>query len=529
MPIKVSNPKISAEFFQELKDEPAYANEKAFSATHAFLSKVVYFCRNQEYANLPATLIKELFDNYGIKYKPCLDALVRRGIIKIDKQYIVGAKTRGYKLMEKGIGLMSVGELAYLRSLFTDPKAKRKIQKQASYHRTKANKYKDEFIQYVHDGLMQYQFTVDAINYIQQSNWSNLTKLAAMISLTDFMERNFTDLKWNDADSRVWNEFVGMKSDLRRFFALGNLKYRYVMDIRSCHPLFLAHYLVNRARPKGYQRYHPTMPGPHQRTIVQNDRLKERSVSLSSTNTTYTNTTSTATPSLPISSNPSTTSTTSTTNNPIPHYVGGNSDIMAELNRWNTLFSDPDTDPKTVLIRELGYSRETAKAALNQTINGSMQYKRFVRWFKENFPLLYEVWARTLSATVGNEISAFYETTLMQDLELYRLAESLGLHLTYEYDGCGVMCREDDREAVAKIQQLVRHVQERSERLWGIRPIIVVKTAAGEPVAIPDRKPNRAKDAAKPIHEANRTTPASTGRTPSRTVPTVRKRRGSPG
>jgi hypothetical protein len=94
---------------------------------------------------------------------------------------------------------------------------------------------------------------------------------------------------------------------------------------------------------------------------------------------------------------------------------------MAELARWNTIFSDPNTDPKTVLIQELGYTREQAKAALNQTINGSKQYRKFVNWFKTKFPLLHGVSARTRSATVGNEISAGYETNLMQDMDLYRL------------------------------------------------------------------------------------------------------------
>jgi len=133
-----------------------------------------------------------------------------------------------------------------------------------------------------------------------------------------------------------------------------------------------------------------------------------------------------------------------------------------------------------------GYTREAAKAALNQTINGSRQYKRFVALFKKQFPLLHGVWARTDMATVGNEISNFYETELMQDMALYEKAERLGLHLTYEYDGCGVMCREDDTEVLAKIQQLVAHVQACSERKWGVRPVIVVKSATDE--ARPARK-----------------------------------------
>ena len=471
--MKVTNPRISIELVAELHDEPAYQNEQAFSATHAFLRRVLHFCRDHEYANIAAKTIQEQFGNYGVQYKPCLDALVRCGIIEVDRQYIVGTKTRGYKLTDKGVRLMAAGELTYLRNCFHDEKLKRRIQKRASYHRTQGKTYNNEFFQYIHNARMRYLYNEDAVDFIEQSNWPYLTRLDALTRLADFSERNFTKLKSNNTDGRVWNEFVGMKSDLRRFFSFGNLKYKYVMDIRSCHPLFLAHYLVHQARQRGWQTHHPLLPGDHQKTIVEIDSSKRERLSLPISTIVST------IPSLSITNNPS---NTNSHNNPIPHYDGGNSDIIAELNRWNAIFSDPDTDPKTVLIHELGYTRDAAKAALNQSINGGRQYKRFVRWFKEHFPLLHNVWARTDMATVGNEISAYYETALMQNMYLYRLAERLGLHLTYEYDGCGVMCREDDAEVLGKIQQLIAHVQAGSEDMWGIRPVVVVKTAAGEPV-----------------------------------------------
>ena len=526
-PTKITNPRISLQLVEELQNEPAYANEKAYSATHSFLRRVIHFSRNQEYASISAKYIKEQFDNYGIKYKACLDALVRHQIIEVDRQYIVGTKTRGYKLTDKGVGLMSAGELVYLRQLFTDAQLKRQIQKRASYHRTKGEIYNNGFLEYISQGRLKYQYNEQAVNFIEQSDWPHLTRLDAMTTLADFSERNFTELKFNDSDGRVWNEFVGMKSELRRFFSHGDLHYLFVMDIRSCHPLFLAHYLVHRAKGKGWQAQHPLLPGDHQKTIVQIDSAgkRERSERLSLPN----HTTASTIPTLPIPSNPA---STTTNNNPLSHYDGGNSDIMAELNRWNAIFSDLDTDPKTVLIRELGYTREAAKAALNQTINGSRQYRKFVNWFKTNFPLLHGVWARTDSATVGNGISTYYETELMQDFSLYELATKLGLHLTYEYDGCGVMCREDDTEVLAKIQQLIAHVQAKSERLWGIRPVVVVKTATGEMVNMQTvvtgtterRKVTRQERGA---NLASRTVASGSRRSSSRSVRPGRKPRGS--
>ena len=208
---------------------------------------------------------------------------------------------------------------------------------------------------------------------------------------------------------------------------------------------------------------------------------------------------------------------------------------MAELNRWNTLFSDPNTDPKTVLIEEVGYTRDQAKSALNQTINGGKQYGRFIKWFKANYPLLFAVWDRTDKAIVGVGISTFYETELMQDMDLYELADGLGLHLTYEYDGCGVMCRDDDKEVLAKIQRLIEHIQAKSERLYGIRPVIVVKTATGIAVApaklVQGRKTVKTdKIGVTPtqpaVARASRTAVSASQRSSSRSSPPARKRRG---
>jgi len=477
-PIKIANPKLAVELVEELQEEPAYANPKAYAATHAFLQSILHFSKDQQFAYVPAKYIKEQFSNYNINYKPCLNALVEHGIIQVNRQYIVGAKTRGYKLTKKGVNLMYTGQMQYLLTLLNDPNFKRKLQKRRNYVKTHGQLYKTEFLQYIHDGRMQYLYYSDAANFIHNSTWPTLTKLHATTTLIDFQERKFTELKYNDSDNRVWNEFVGMKSELRRYFNHGELKYRYVMDIRSCHPLFLAHYLVHRAKRQGWQAKHPLLPGNHHKTIVQIDsaRKREQSERLSFINSTTASSISLSS----ISNNSPTSINNTSTINALSHYDGGNLDILAELTRWNAIFCDPSTDPKAILIRELGYTRVTAKAALNQSINGSRKYRKFVTWFKTNFPLLHRVWERTDSATVGNGISSYYETELMQDMDLYRLATDLGLHLTYEYDGCGIMCKDDDTEVLSKIKTMINHIQERSQRLWRIRPVVVVKTAAGE-------------------------------------------------
>ena len=532
------DPRIGQELFDELKNEPVYKNSKAFKATYQFLRYVVNFSRDQDFTSIPAKKIKEWFDSYDIKYKQCLDILGKHKLIVINRHYIVGSKTRGYRLTEKGARLMFNGQMQHLTSLFKDSEKKRRLQKIKSYHRTKTKEYKHPILQYIHDGLMRYEFSEDAVKMIEESDWGYLTKLKAVMNLTDFAQRKFVELKYNEADCRCWNEFAGMKSELRRFFRLGDLKYRYIIDIRSCHPQFLADYLINRSVDFSVSRATPVNPVPTlsyipvksaANTKIVKPEERERSERSSNIlNTTIPNQPNTN----PI---PNKSKTTNSTINPIPHYDGGNSDILAELNRWNTLFSDPNTDPKTVLIEEVGYTRDQAKSALNQTINGGKQYGRFIKWFKANYPLLFAVWDRTDKAIVGVGISTFYETELMQDMDLYELADGLGLHLTYEYDGCGVMCRDDDKEVLAKIQRLIEHIQAKSERLYGIRPVIVVKTATGIAVApaklVQGRKTVKTdKIGVTPtqpaVARASRTAVSASQRSSSRSSPPARKRRG---
>ena len=256
------DPRIGQELFDELKNEPVYKNSKAFKATYQFLRYVVNFSRDQDFTSIPAKKIKEWFDSYDIKYKQCLDILGKHKLIVINRHYIVGSKTRGYRLTEKGARLMFNGQMQHLTSLFKDSEKKRRLQKIKSYHRTKTKEYKHPILQYIHDGLMRYEFSEDAVKMIEESDWGYLTKLKAVMNLTDFAQRKFVELKYNEADCRCWNEFAGMKSELRRFFRLGDLKYRYIIDIRSCHPQFLADYLINRSVDFSVSRATPVNPVP---------------------------------------------------------------------------------------------------------------------------------------------------------------------------------------------------------------------------------------------------------------------------
>lgn len=529
-PLKITNPRIAVELVRELANEPAFNLIKAFSAAHLFLRRVMMWGGKEgNYVTIPASKIKEWFESYGIKYKQCLDALESHDLIKIDRQYIVGVKTRGYRLTKKGVEMMSVGEMRYLKKLFADPVLKRKIQKNESYHRNNGKTYESPLLQHIHNGRMRYQFSEDAMTMIEQRNWSKLSKLKATTDLIGFKERDFVELRWNEADSRCFNEFVGMKRELRQHFRLGKLHYRYVMDIRSCHPSFLAHYLVHHARMRNSRTFHPIVDAQHYRPIVVILAERERDEIANSSH--HIPTPINLPPS--ILSIPPESNTTSSTNQSNLQYDGGNSDIRRELARWNQMFFNPEEDPRAVLMRELEYSREQAKRALNESINGGKTFRKFIGWFERTFPLLHGVWTQSDMWTVGNEISTLYEFEAMQYAPLYARATELGLHLTYEYDGCGVMCRDDDDEVLEKIQQLIALIQARGEHLWGLRPVIVVKTALGEAVAMPANANNRAAERPEtgPVTSPPASTPTShtaasaSQRSPSRSSRPSRRRR----
>ena len=84
--------------------------------------------------------------------------------------------------------------------------------------------YNNYVLDYIQDGINHLNYDYgQASAIINGSLWEESTKTSAATSLINFKEKNFTDLQYNIADGRVWNEFVGMKSDLRVAFKYKNM------------------------------------------------------------------------------------------------------------------------------------------------------------------------------------------------------------------------------------------------------------------------------------------------------------------
>lgn len=67
----------------------------------------------------------------------------------------------------------------------------------------------------------------------------------------------------------------------------------------------------------------------------------------------------------------------------------------------------------------------------------------------------------------GCTIALDYETKIFQDPDLYRLADSLGVKLAYEYDGIGVFAASPNIEP--ELKTLGDHIKATAQRVAGIK------------------------------------------------------------
>ena len=66
-------------------------------------------------------------------------------------------------------------------------------------------------------------------------------------------------------------------------------------------------------------------------------------------------------------------------------------------------------DPRTIISKQTGYSEDTTKQALNETLNGSKLWKRMDKWLRDEFPVLYKLWMTTNIKETGTNISKMYK------------------------------------------------------------------------------------------------------------------------
>lgn len=270
--------------------------EQVFQENWKAISPAYYFCQriashNDTNGGMPSQfhseIIRQIFKPYTEgEYRPYLEALKKVGILQIDETYTnpnfpvnynynnntistdstvstestestlqyVGykldnqAKCKSYLITEIGLDLLLTGELEYLKKLHNDKKVKRLNQKRISERKAMKITYGNFVLDYIYDCHCHMSYDYEkAMNIISGSNWEAGTMNSAANSLVTFTTKDFTPLKVNETDGRVFNDFVAMKSDLRNVFAYKQMTRKAILDIRACHPTYFSSYLLDIA------------------------------------------------------------------------------------------------------------------------------------------------------------------------------------------------------------------------------------------------------------------------------------------
>lgn len=437
---KFLNVRIGVEFYNKLNTHQAFqSNWKAISPAFYFLQRIAsHNDYNKGYeSEFSSVMIMNIFKPYtGGEYRLYLNALTEMGLLKINElfynpnysksfpssssppQYVTDKVNnegfcKSYLVTEAALELLSSSNMEYLKALHEDKKVIRRNQVNISKRKVMHTTYKDYVLDYIYDSIIHISYdTGQAMAMVTGSGWCPMTQQAAEQSLIAFKTKDFVTLNYNNADGRVFNEFVGMKSDLRQAFKYKKMERKAVIDIRACHPTFFSAYVYDLFL---------------------------------------------------------------TTENRNIHFGINDQNILNEHNRWVELFTNPLIDPREVIGNEIERSKDEVKVSLTETMNGSRKFPRQLEWIKKNYPFLYAVWQTTHLKDTGPNISAMYESKIMLHPELYKQTEEQGIKIAYEYDGVSVFSSDIKSILNDKVQYLAKRIQSLAQRECGIPLVLKVE------------------------------------------------------
>lgn len=350
-------------------------------------------------------------------YAEYLNALEVLRLLEIDHAYEFTANRSGhckkYRVTDFGCRLIHSSNMEYLKKLNNNPDVIRRNQKSISNRKVMAKSYDNPVLDYIYDGLKNISFDYDHIEQaIRKSHWSDVQKASVSSGLCCFRKKSFEELEIG-GDGRIHHEFVLLKSDARVLLKYKQVPYKAVLDIRCCHPTFFSSYVISLPYTLHYVRY-------------KTDKWVN---------------------------------------------------LELEHRKWVSLFCDPSIDPKEIIREACGFEdTETAKAALNQSLNGSKAFPKFLTWIKKEYPIIFDLWQQTDVKTTGSNISKIYERKLILHQGLFDHATQLGIEkIMPEHDGLGVFAKDDDQELRSKLKALADYLQAYSVRQFGVPVIIKTK------------------------------------------------------
>lgn len=456
---KYLNVRIGVEFYNKLTTHKAFElNWKAISPAFFLLQRIA--CLNDmskgKAVEFYSGNIRETFRPYCDKdkgdfaYYKYLTALKELGLLQIHKVYVVGdsegieGHCNTYLVTSQAIDLLSSSNVEYLKALHSNKEVIHKNKDNIRKRMSREETYSDYVLSYIHDGLKHFEYDYPvAMNMISGSGWEEGTKQSAEVSLINFDTKDFTKLKYNNADGRVFNEFVAMKSDLRKCFTYKNMNRKAIIDIRSCWPTFFSSYVLDLFTTcQDKKSLLSILPFPYH-YVVDNVLDSNKCKEFRHITDTYVST--------------------------------FQQSLEEEHKKWLALFTNPNLDPRNVIGSTIDRTKDEVKEALNSWINGNKVYARLDSWILTNFPCLYAVWQTTDVKTTGVNISKSYECRIMLHSDLYKLTEAQGIKVGYEYDGFSIFSSDCQSLLVSKVDYLAKAIKQICKKQFGIDLVLKIE------------------------------------------------------
>jgi hypothetical protein len=470
---KILNKRISEAFFNALMEHPLFReNYEAISGAEYFLLTVARFNdSNNRDSEISSLKIKDLFKNYDSSgnYLKYVHALIELGLlVNTNASYRVTSDGRPgwckrYFVTQRGLDLITNNCREYLKKLYFDPAIRRLNQQSISRRQVFKQEYYDDILDYIWDGLVNISFDWEGTDAIVKtlkvkSRPSNLRLLQ------NFKEKRFGHLKYNESDGRVWNEYVALNSELRNISKYRNMIRFGALDIRACHPTFWGLYVKEIFDKYSVKDIDSNSLNIKESTIINYinriDYYQHQNRENINTHQEVSNNTTYCWPET-------------------LHYTV--EELNAEVIRYNQMFTNSE-DVRAIIGEVLGRTTDQCKQYLNRTINGSRTHKPLLRYLQEQFPILFDVWIRTDMKSTGPNISKMFETKLMLNPELFKLADSLGVKLMYEYDGFSIFVHEQDRNAKQKVSIIEDFIKQESLKRWNLNVVLKAEDAEGNPL-----------------------------------------------
>lgn len=444
--------RVSKSLFDLLIQHPGFQKEpKAINTAQYWLSAIDAAMERND--GDPVTWdfkdIANRFQGYSQSYTKFRDALRDLGLIKYSTyrrppNAFVQGECREFVITPRGRELVSDGNHKWLYQLIKDPDILRRNQVAISKRGVKHQVYAEPEKHIIHAFNAAVEFDWDAVlkQLEQDKVHCPSRRKSALHHLLALKRRAFSDLEIKNG--RIYNEFVGLPNQYRRFALFKGKPYVATLDIRACWPTFLGMFLRDF-----FELFTDNPPQTSDPEDVQRTATLRAEV------------------------DPAT--------------------LKVECGRWTDMFIDTGIDPREAIMRGAGMSidRRDMKQCLNTWLNGAKKYQRetdgrwnlkdnkaLEGWFSRSFPELAKVWATFPRRATGRMISENYEGRLMLNPGLYAFGDEMGLTLSYEYDGVGVFAERGEPELSAKLENVQAFIEHQSFEQFGLPVVAKIEVLA---------------------------------------------------